>query len=344
MGKAAIKNPYLDTLGGGERYTLSFAKVLANMGYDVDIEWKDKSILKKLSKRFGMTLSGSIKIVDDIKRGEDYDICFWVSDGSIPTLRARKIFIHFQVPFIGVNGKSLLNKMKLFRVEKIICNSNFTKNIIDKEYGVDSIVVYPPVGVSKIKPKRKEDLILYVGRFSELAQNKGQKHLINSFKKLTSNEKYKDWKLVLAGGVEVGVGGYLESLKEQAGDLNIEFLESPDYQTLIKLYGRAKYFWSAAGYGVNSSKHPERVEHFGITLVESMAGGAVPIVYKGGGHGEIVDSGENGFLFKKLSNLVDITKKLDLDYKKLSMVSKNAKEKSKNYSYEEFEKNISGLI
>ena len=44
MGKAAIYNPYLDTLGGGERYTLSFAKVLADEGWVVDVEWKDIKI------------------------------------------------------------------------------------------------------------------------------------------------------------------------------------------------------------------------------------------------------------------------------------------------------------
>lgn len=52
--KAAIYNPYLDTLGGGERYTLSFAKALLDKGYDVDIEWKSPGIIKLLEKRFGL--------------------------------------------------------------------------------------------------------------------------------------------------------------------------------------------------------------------------------------------------------------------------------------------------
>src|SRR4030066_114457 len=124
--KAAIYNPYLDSLGGGERYTLTFAKVLAD------------------------------------------------------------------------NGKSLFNKMKLFRVNSIICNSYFTKDFIDKEYGVDSIVIYPPVDTDKIKPARKENIILYVGRFSQLEQTNNQHILVDRFKKFF-NKGYKDWKLVLAG-------------------------------------------------------------------------------------------------------------------------------------------------
>ena len=87
--RAAIHNPYLDTLGGGERYTLSFARVLLSLGYEVFLEWNDPSIIKKLETRFGMDLT-ALRTVGDIRRGDDYDLCFWVSDGSIPALRSRK--------------------------------------------------------------------------------------------------------------------------------------------------------------------------------------------------------------------------------------------------------------
>ena len=90
--KAAIYNPYLDTLGGGERYTMAFAKVLSDAGYKVDVQWKSSKIRDKLEKRFGFEL-GSINFVHDIKRGDGYDICFWLSDGSIPQLKARKNFL-----------------------------------------------------------------------------------------------------------------------------------------------------------------------------------------------------------------------------------------------------------
>src|SRR3990167_4550510 len=171
--RAAIHNPYLDTLGGGERYTLSFARVLLSLGYEVFLEWNDPSIIKKLETRFGMDLT-ALRTVGDIRRGDDYDLCFWVSDGSIPALRSRKNILHFQIPFHHTGGNNLLNKMKFFRVDKIICNSIFTKKFIDREYGVDSLVIYPPVPASEIRPKRKEDLILFVGRFSGLKQSKGQ--------------------------------------------------------------------------------------------------------------------------------------------------------------------------
>ncbi|MDO8341238.1 MAG: glycosyltransferase family 4 protein [Candidatus Woesebacteria bacterium] len=344
MGKAAIFNPYLDTLGGGERYTIFFAKVLAEEGYVVDIEWKDNSIKEKIQNRFGIKLSENINFVDDIKRGENYDVCFWISDGSIPTLRARTNFLHFQVPFKDVNGKTLLNKMKLFRINKIICNSNFTKKVIDKEYGVNSLVIYPPVDILSIKPKRKENTISYVGRFSSLVQSKGHEILIDVFKNLIKEKGFVDWKLILAGGIEVGVGNYLNRLKILSKNINIEFVESPNFNELKEIYGKSKFFWSAAGFGVNEINSPEKVEHFGISLIESMAAGCVPVVYNAGGYKEIITSGENGFLWQNKKDLIRFTEKVTKTSGLYKKVSTQAKKTSLKYSYEFFKNNVCQIL
>ncbi len=336
--RAAIYNPYLDTLGGGERYTAVFAEVLVKNGYAVDMQWKDTGIRDSLRTRFGIGLDG-VNIVKDVKRGDGYDLCFWVSDGSIPLLRARKNVLHFQVPFHGVGGKSLLNKMKLFRINKIVCNSVFTKKIIDKEYGVESLVIYPPVDTLGIKSKRKENLILFVGRFSQILQNKGQDILVKTFKKMYDGG-LKDWKLILAGGVEIGVGNFIERLKSLARGYPVEIIESPGYKMLRDLYGTAKIFWSASGFGENEEKNPEKVEHFGITVVEAMAGGAVPIVYGAGGHKEIIAEGENGLMWNTPMNLIKKTLSLVTNSKLLYKIALNAKKSAEKYSEVAFENNI----
>lgn len=344
MGKAAIYNPYLDTLGGGERYTLTFAKVLAEEGYDVDIEWKDPNILNLLAKRFGLKLPKNINIIESINRGENYDVCFWVSDGSIPTLKARKNYLHFQIPFHDVDGKSLLNKMKLFRINKIICNSIFTKTVIDKEYGVDSIVLYPPIETGLYLPKRKINQICYVSRFSDLVQNKGHQILIQQFKKLVKDKKFTEWKLILAGGSEVGSSEYLKILKLQSRGFNIEFIESPTVEELKNILGQSKISWSASGYGVEEFKNPEKVEHFGITLVESMSAGCVPVAYNAGGHKEIIDNGKNGYLWQNKNELVTITKRLLNESGILRNLSKEATISSKKFGYEQFKKATQNII
>jgi len=337
--RAAIHNPYLDTLGGGERYTVSFAKVLTELGWQVDLEWKDSGIGKILESRFGIDLSG-INFIPDVKRGDGYDLIFWVSDGSIPALKSRKNFLHFQVPFHHVGGGSLMNKMKLFRVEKIICNSLFTKKVIDNEYGVESIVIYPPVDTDKIKPKRKENIILNVARFSGLLQNKGHEILVKSFKKMV-DAGLSDWKLIMIGGADVGVTDQIKNLEKISENYPIEIIKSPDFKFLKDLYGRAKIFWSASGYGEDEEKSPEKVEHFGITAVEAMAAGAVPILYNAGGYKEIVTDSVDGFLWQNPGQL--IRKTLDV-IKNRNKFVKNTLASSKKFSYAEFKNEITKLL
>ena len=341
--KAAIFNPYLDTLGGGERYTMSFAKVLLENGYKVDLEWNSRSVIEKIEKRFGINIDG-INIVENIKRGEGYDLCFWLSDGSIPLLKSRNNILHFQFPFKDTNGNFLLNKMKFFRVGSIVCNSYFTKRFVDKEYGVKSIVIYPPVDVEHIKPKRKENIILSVGRFSQLTQAKNQDFLISAFKKLLKGG-IEGWRLILAGGTEVGVTeSFFKKLTESARNYPIQIIENPNYKELYKLYGISKIFWAATGYGISEEKDPEKVEHFGIAVVEAMAAGCVPCVFEAGGFKEIISDDYNGLLWKKESELVRKSKLLIGNQKRLRSLAQVAKESSKIYEYQRFKAEVEKII
>lgn len=334
--KAAIYNPYIDSLGGGERYTFSLVRILLDKGYQVDIQWKDDSYVKKIYDRFGIKVDRA-NFIDNIKRGDGYDLCFWVSDGSVPTLRARNNILHFQVPFTNVDGRSLINKVKLRRINSIVCNSQFTKGFIDKEFGVDSVVIYPPVDVDKIKPKRKENYILYVGRFSKLKQSKNQDLLVRAFKTFYDNG-HNDWKLILAGGTDVGVGDNISKLQKQSIHYPIKLEGNPSYTKIKDLYGRAKLFWSASGYGEDENKHPEKVEHFGISVVEAMAAKCIPFVCKSGGHREIIENGSNGFLWNNVDKLSEITDELVRDQKKLKIISDKAKTSSQRFSLTTFEK------
>jgi glycosyltransferase involved in cell wall biosynthesis len=154
------------------------------------------------------------------------------------------------------------------------------------------------------------------------------------------NDGIKDWRFILAGGVEVGVGDYVNKLKNSAEGYPVEITESPDYKTLKDLYGRAKIFWSASGFGENEDVNPEKVEHFGITIVEAMTGGCVPLAYDAGGHREIIVDGENGMLWSTILNLTRKTQSLIADSKLLRRVALNSKKSAEKFSEIAFEKNI----
>ncbi|MFC1649237.1 glycosyltransferase family 4 protein [Patescibacteria group bacterium] len=340
--KAAIYNPYWDSMGGGERYTLTFARVLVGLGYLVEIEWDGKDIIKKLSDRFGINLQ-NVRFVKSVNKGEGYDLCFWISDGSIPLMKARQNILHFQFPFRDVRGKSLMNKMKLHRINHVVSNSKFTKNIVDQEYGIDSIVIYPPVDTKMFKPQMKENIILYVGRFSQLAQSKNQHVLIDVFKKYY-DEGGKGWKLVLAGGSGVGTGDYVKKLQNSAKTYPIRILKNPNLKKLKEMYGKSKIFWSAVGFGSDERKNPEKFEHFGISLVEAMSAKCVPIVFAGGGYREIINRDSNGYFWEKKLELINQTKLLNKDDRKLRSIARISKVDSEKYSDQKFEKRVKEML
>lgn len=335
--RAAIYNPYLDTLGGGERYTMTVAQILRKHGWDVEIGWENPKIIEWLEERLGIDLAG-VEIVPSISKGSGYEFVFWLSDGSIPTLFGKKNILHFQTPFHDIGGKSLFNRLKLLKISSIVCNSRFTKSFIDKEYGVKSVVIYPPVLIEEFRPTKKENIILSVGRFSQLQQSKRQDVLIDVFKKVSN--KLRGWKLILIGGSDVGGDEFAQYLRQQAREYPIEILENLPFSEIRKFYARAKIFWSAAGYGIDENKEPEKVEHFGITVVEALAAGCVPIVQGKGGHKEIVEERTNGFLWEEKDELLEKTIKLAEDDNIRRKLSKVGRENAKKFSQKRFEKEI----
>jgi glycosyltransferase involved in cell wall biosynthesis len=336
--KAAIFDPYLDTGGGGERYVLTVASILVKQGWGVDIFWENRAIGNWLEKQLGIDLS-RVNFVPDLKRGRGYDFVFWLSDGSIPTLFAKKNVLHFQTPFTKVNGKSLFNRLKFFLIHKIVCNSQFTKRFIDREYGVSSSVIYPPVDTEAFKSQDKENIILYVGRFSALQQAKRQDILIKNFKELKDGG-LRGWKLVLAGASNIGGKMIVRRLKRMASGYPIEILENLPFEEVKQLYGKAKIFWSAAGFDIDEDKDPQRTEHFGISVVEAMAAGCVPVILGKGGHKEIIESGKNGFLWNTQDELQKITKELITYEKRRESIAEKAQETSKRFGIKRFEKEI----
>jgi glycosyltransferase involved in cell wall biosynthesis len=339
--KAGFFNPYLDTLGGGERYTLTLAEYLIRKGWQVDVFGYKLRIKKDLISKFDLELEGvnfvpGIKsLLNRVKITRNYNFFFWLSDGSIPFLFSKNNLLHFQVPFHDVNGRSQRNRIKLKRMNHVVCNSKFTKKFIDREYGVNSKVIYPPVDIENFKPGKKRNIILSVGRFSQLLQAKRQDILIDSFKELCG-QGLKEWQLILAGAAGVGGKEYFKKLKSKAGEYPIELLADVDFKTIKKLYSEAKIFWSASGFGIDEKKQPEKVEHFWITIVEAMAAGCVPVVVGKGGAKEIIKRGKTGLFWEDRKKLIGVTQDLIDNPRGLLDLSKNVIKSSQRFSKKRF--------
>lgn len=337
--KIGIYNPYFDSLGGGERYCLALASHWSR-AHEVVIFWNNGDILKEAKDRFNIDLS-RVKVVRNFFReknilkkavlSRNYDLIFFLSDGSIPLTFAKKNILHFQSPFPSAGGTSLWNTVKLQQFGAVVCNSGFTKRHIDREFNVDASVIYPPVAVSQFAVRGKQNIILSVGRFQPY---KKQKELARLFQQLRKD--LVGWKLYLAGGLLEQDQQYFEEVKRCAVGSDIVLWQNTSFERLRGLYSKATIYWHGAGYEQDEEKTPEAMEHFGITTVEAMASGCIPIVYDAGGQREIVKDGENGFLWKTPGELIETTKKVIADEKLRNILQKNAMLRAKDFNEKKF--------
>lgn len=354
--KVAVYSPYLDTFGGGERYMLTLAEVLSSQN-DVELligthlASKDFDGLKKrLEKQLNLDLSKVNMVPAPIGQGANflsrllffrqYDVFFFLSDGSIFYSTAKYNILHIQTPLKNDDLKSWWNRIKLSSWGLIIYNSKFTKDNVSKFWPVKSQVIYPPVDTSVIKPSKKENYIITVGRFFGYLKEKKHQFLIEVFAQLVKNN-LKGWSLHLVGSASEGDKPYLEELKKEARGLPVFFYPNLEFKNLVKLYGQSKIYWHAMGYSENE---PTKMEHFGITVVEAMAAGCVPVVVNKGGLKEIVEDKKNGFLWNDIDDLKTATLKLAADEELRVKLANSAKRRSKIFSKDRFAEEILKLL
>ncbi len=352
--KIGIFDPYLDDLGGGEKYMITLAECLS-ADNSVTVFWNKKEDLTRAAERFSLNVS-KITLKKNIfspdypffKRCLDslsYDVIIVLSDGSIPFVLSKKLFIHFQQPFPAIK-MSLKTNIKKMKVNSFFCNSIFTKSFIDKEFGINSKVIYPPVNINT-KRISKENIIIHVGRFRAinigLQDYKKQGIMIDVFKKMV-DKGLKGWKFILAVGLQDKDRSKFKQLHKKAEAYPIEFLINLNNEDLGKIYSKSKIYWHASGYGENLDKDPELAEHFGISTVEAMGAGAVPVVFNAGGQKEIINNGESGFLWNTLEDFIAKTNILIEDKKLLEKMSGNAIKRSTVFSGDRFCNNLKNII
>lgn len=220
----------------------------------------------------------------------------------------------------------------------ILANSEFSRLWTKKYLSKDSTVVYPPVDVHKFKAGKKKNIVLTVGRFFVGGHSKRQDVLVDTFKSMIDSGAIdKTWELHLVGGVASGKEHleYLNNIKQSAKGYPIYFHFSASFRTLKRLYSQAKIYWHATGFGSSENQEPIKMEHFGITPVEAMSAGAVPLVYKAGGVIETV-GGESTQLWETKEELALKTAYLIGNKKKLQEISEKMQRDANKFSKEVF--------
>jgi len=229
--------------------------------------------------------------------------------------------------------------------QQIWANSKFTQKWIKNYWGREAEILYPPVEVEDFRPQAKKKQILNVGRFFAAGHNKKHLEMISAFKTMVQGG-LRGWELHLAGGTAPDFvhQEYLSKVYRQAQGYPIVIHPDIPFPELRDLYGGSAIYWHASGYRENEDRHPHKFEHFGITTVEAMAAGCVPIVLGKGGQPEIVRHGENGFLWHSRKELEQYTWQLIQDRGLREHLSERALRDSRLFDQGHFNRTLRGLL
>ena len=263
----------------------------------------------------------------------------------IPSLRyfAYNIFKQFfsKMEMRLHGGPSVTRFSDIESYDRILAISQFSKLWVKKYWGLNSDILYPAASIEKFQPARfKKNMIVNIGRFFITGHCKKQLDLVRVFKKIVDSG-YKNWELHFIGSVAEGETHqqYYEKVAEESVGYPVFFHINAPFNQLKSILSQAKIYWHATGLDEDPNRNPIRLEHFGITTIEAMASGCVPVVINAGGQTEIVTE-KSGYLWNTRGELIEYTKKLMRTPKLLKEKREGAIERSKFFSKENFKKKL----
>ncbi len=350
-----LYDPYLDTIGGGEKHILSIMRVLAQSDPHVDIFW-DEDIWDTVQERFPLSFPQRPTFVPAIMKRHSsplrtytalkkYTHFFYVTDGSYFFSSAKNNYVFCMVPEKKLYRMTPMNRLKL-RNYTFIANSQFTCSWLDR-WGIFASYIYPHVDIpAHTSYNKKEPIILSVGRFFPHLHTKKHDIIIEAFEHLQQHARDNSLHLYLVGAVHSGDERYVINLKKRTkNNPHIHIETNVTKKRLDDLYARARYYWHFAGYGVDETQYPHQVEHLGITPLEAMAHKCVTCCYNAGGPKEITTHGDNGYLFTDINDLISIMQNTMTNNTKRKNIATHAYNYvKKHFSHDVFEKNVRKII
>lgn len=361
--RVGLYNPFLSArsagLGGGDKYLMAILEEATRLPAAEVVLWSPERPGAAELDLLGVDLdpgafdwraAASEQVVTEASR--DLDLLVVTTCNIPPRSHAGRSVAVVQFPFAPRDRlparirARLLAPLGLARgpdrlasYDLYVCYSRFARDWTRRRLGVEATVIAPPVAPAASPPPPKRDLILAVGRFFPGFHNKKHDVLIEAFAALRERlGPEADWELGLVGsaGTDRAALGYLERLRAAAAGLPVRFEVNATPARLAKLYGEAALFWHATGYGEDPERHPERLEHFGMTTVEAMAHEAVPLVYPAGGQAEIVADGGNGVHWRSPPELVERSLELIADPGRRERLAEHGREEAARYAPERF--------
>lgn len=214
----------------------------------------------------------------------------------------------------------------------IIANSSITADFVKKTWtGCAVQTLHPPVDTDYYgSSRRKENLVVAVG---VIQPNKRFEDVIRAMSKVSS-----EYRLVIVG------------YRHQSN----YYLKLQRLIDIIGLKGRVEIVLNAAREELRDTLsrakiavHASRFEPFGISVVECMASGCVPLVYRGATSGpwvDVINEGEFGIGFRTIDELSENIEKIMNNEQMYSDYSSRAMKRSREFDTQVFTDKFSEIL
>jgi glycosyltransferase involved in cell wall biosynthesis len=309
-----VYSPYEYSIGGGEKYLSHIIKFFLKCGctsVDFYNNTKRKIIDRTFEEFFSQEDIKKINIIgnNNINPVTKYDFFIEMGNGRNPTrlkkASATKKIYHCQFPFDYYRNKICDD---LHYVDHIILNSEYTEKHYkyalqdnDKE---KIIVNYPPSFRPDIVNdiKKQKNTFVMIGRIhapNKDAHNKCHIEVIQIFLELL--KLGIPFKLYVIGTVQDE--SYYKYLSQFNRTNRIEMTGNCPENIKEKIINSCQYHIHATGLDTDKCFG---YEHFGISTVECINRGCLPICINGGYFPYYIKNGKNGLLFDDVVGLTNI--------------------------------------
>lgn len=306
-----IYNSFWNTRGGGESHALSIASDLQQWG-PIELISESDFDIDFLSEYFAIDLGRCRKLVlPNIHNKWTERFFVFINSTFCSVLPSRAPHSWYLVSFPHRHASQKMLKSYFF-----LFNSQYTEKWARRFWGRDirGHVIYPVRMLRASHEKKrllskheKKKVILSVGRFNPFGHSKNQLEIAKAYRSLvTEMPDANQWKLVLAGSLDYDQSdhvAYFHSVKRCVKGLSAELLPNMERDDLDQLFSDAIIYVHATGVGCHREREPEKFEHFGITPVEAMQFGCIPVVFDTGGPADLVRCLDIGYCFSSEESL-----------------------------------------
>ena len=228
--------------------------------------------------------------------------------------------------------------LNLMRNSVVITNSEFSKRVVNSELGIEALVLNPPVDIEPFRKRalrsnQREDTIIVLSR---IVPYKKIENAIAVAKILKENNIGKGMKII--GNLydeDFVIGSYYSYLLQMVKEYNLKdyvsFEINLNFEEIVQSMCMAKIYL-----------HTMPGESFGISTVEAMSAGLIPVVPDIGGHTEFVPQSYQFDTLEKASEIISFA--LNLPYSERIRISNSARKFSISNYTKAFKQLVKSLL